>query len=48
MLHYLKQLMNCGLAEVKSGNKQKKPEKASSAAVGLINTAKNDLKNSHE
>lgn len=32
------------IAEVKSGNKQKNQKNASSAAVGLINTAKNDLK----
>ena len=32
------------IAEVKSGNIQKNQKNASSAAVGLINTAKNDLK----
>lgn len=33
------------IAEVKSGEKQKSQANASSAIVGLINTAKNDLKN---
>ena len=32
------------IAEVKSGNIQKNQKNVSSAAVGLINTAKNDLK----